>query len=316
MCRANSARVFCGLAVLLVGWPFSCLRAQTSPSVTDLFPEVFHFLETAPSAPVDQAKLFSDLIIKTHPEIYDRPDVFKTDLNSLQDYVVQLRTYLPAIREIHARFQRERIAVEHNFLQVFPDFNGSRVRIYLMLSLFGFDGKVPATNPSLLMLGIDGIAKFHGAGARLSVIVSHELFHLYHFQVNPPPPNPDELPLYRLIWQEGLATYVSQRLNPDSSLAEVLLDPRLAEQGPQFVQTVTRRLLIELESTDDATAAVYLSYRRVGQIPSRMGYLIGYEVAKSLGETRSLHELALLRGPFLLHVMRGELKALAANALK
>jgi hypothetical protein len=304
------------LFLLLIGLPLSCLRAERNLSVTDLVPEMFHFLEVEPGGQADRAKLFAELVIKPHPEIYDRPDVFKTDLNSLQDYLGQLHTYLPAIRELHTRFQRELAAVERNFLQAFPDFDGSRVRIYLMLSLFRFDGKVPSNNPRLLMLGIDGIAKFHGAAARLSVILSHELFHLYHFQVNPMPADPDELPLYRLIWQEGLATYVSQRLNPDSSLADVLLDPRLAEEGPRFLQTVTRQLLLELESTDDLTAATYLSFRRAGPVPARMGYLIGYEVARNLGETRSLHELALLRGPFLLHLMLRELKGLAANALQ
>ena len=300
----------------MIGWPFSWLQAQSSLSVTDLFPEVFHFLEVEPGEQADRAKLFSDLVIRPHPEIYDRPDVFKTDLNSLQDYLEQLQPYLPAIRELHTRFQREQAAVERNFLQAFPDFDGSRVRIYLMCSLFRFDGKVPSNNPRLLMLGIDGIAKFHGTGARLAVILSHELFHLYHFQVNPMPADPDELPLYRLIWQEGLATYVSQQLNPGSSLADVLLDPRLAGEGPRFVQTATRQLLLDLDSTDDLTAATYLSFRRAGQVPARLGYLIGYDVARSLGKTRSLHELALLRGPFLRHLMLKELKNLAANTLQ
>ena len=304
------------LVLFLIGWPFSWLQAQSSLSVTDLLPEVFHFLEVEPGEQADRAKLFSDLVIRPHPEIYDRPDVFKTDLNSLQDYLEQLQPYLPAIRELHTRFQREQAAVERNFLQAFPDFDGSRVRIYLMCSLFRFDGKVPSNNPRLLMLGIDGIAKFHGTGARLAVILSHELFHLYHFQVNPMPADPDELPLYRLIWQEGLATYVSQQLNPGSSLADVLLDPRLAGEGPRFVQTATRQLLLDLDSTDDLTAATYLSFRRAGQVPARLGYLIGYDVARSLGKTRSLHELALLRGPFLRHLMLKELKNLAANTLQ
>lgn len=304
------------LILLVVGWPFSCLRGQSGLTVTDLLPDVFHFFEVAPNEKAGQAKLFADLVIKPHPEIYDRPDVFKTDLTSLQDYLGQLQAYLPTVREIHARFLRQRAAAEQNFLQAFPDFDGSRARIYLMLSLFRFDGKVPSNNPRLLLLGIDGIAKFHGPAARLSVIISHELFHLYHFQVNPMPADPDELPLYRLIWQEGLATYVSQRLNPDSSLADVLLNPRLAEEGPRFVPMVARQVLTELESTDDATAGIYLSYRRGSQVPARMGYLIGYDIAKNLAETKSLHELALLRGPFLLHLMTRELKELAANVLQ
>ena len=84
----------------------------------------------------------------------------------------------------------------------------------------------------MLMLGLDGIAKFHGADAHLAATFSHELFHVYHFQVNPLPRDADQVQLYRLVWQEGLATYVSKVLNPDASLADTLLDPRLAVEGP------------------------------------------------------------------------------------
>src|ERR1700726_3464238 len=143
-----------------------------------------------------------------------------------------------------------------------------------MLSLFRFDGKIPHDNPRMLLLGLDGLAKFHGPEGRLPVILSHELFHVYHFQVNPLPRDVDQVELYRLIWQEGLATYVSQVLNPEASLADVLLDPRLATEGPKFVPLFAHNLLTQLESKDDETVARYLSYRRAGQIPSRMGYLI------------------------------------------
>jgi hypothetical protein len=142
------------------------------------------------------------------------------------------------------------------------------------------------------------------------VIFSHELFHLYHFQVNPLPRNADQIELYRLIWQEGLATYVSHVLNPGASLADVLLDPRLAEEGPRFVPMLAHDLLAQLQSTDDETAARYLSYRRGGQIPARMGYLIGYEMAKRTAASHPLTELARLRGHALLNLVRQEMQIL------
>jgi hypothetical protein len=294
---------------------YPCLRADAAGKliVYDFIPGLFSYLQIAPKERESRAKLFAQLMIQPHPEIYGRPQVFKTDLGTLEKYLDELNAYLPAIEHIHSRFEEQRASIQAKFLDAFPDFDSSRASVYLMLSLFRFDGKIPHDNPRMLLLGLDGLAKFHGADVRLPVILSHELFHVYHFQVNPLPRDVDQLELYRLVWQEGLATYVSQVLNPDASLADALLDPRLAEEGPKFVPMFARSLLTELESTDDATAARYLSYWRGGQIPSRMGYLIGYEIARRTAATHQVTELARLRGHALLNLVRQETQALAAG---
>ena len=49
---------------------------------------------------------------------------------------------------------------------------------------------------------------------------------------------------------------------------------------------LTHSLLTQPDSADDATTALYLCYRRGGQIPARMGYLIGYEIARRTAATR------------------------------
>src|SRR3984957_19094632 len=292
---------------------YSCLSARAAGKlyVYDLIPDLYNFLKIAPEERASRAKLFTQLIIRPHPEIYGRPQIFKTDIGTLEQYLDELNTYLPAIEHLHRRFEEERPSIETKFLQAFPDFDYSRARVYLMLSLFRFDGKIPHDNPRMLLLGLDGLAKFHGADVRLPVILSHELFHIYHFQVNPLPRDVDQIELYRLIWQEGLATYVSQVLNPDASLADVLLDPRLAEEGPQFVPMLAHDLLAQLQSRDDATTAQYLAYQRGGWIPARMGYLIGYQIARRTAATHQLTELARLRGHALLNLVREEMQALA-----
>jgi hypothetical protein len=292
---------------------YPCLSAKAAGNliVYDLIPDLYYFLRNAPDERESRAKLFAQLMIRPHPEIYGRPQIFKTDIGTLEQYLDGLSAYLPAMEHIHRRFEEQRASIQAKFLSAFPDFDSSRARVYLMLSLFRFDGKIPHDNPRMLLLGLDGLAKFHGADARLPVILSHELFHVYHFQVNPLPRDIDQIELYRLIWQEGLATYVSQVLNPDASLADVLLDPRLAEEGPRFVPILARSLLAQLESTDDATTGLYLSYRRGGQIPARMGYLIGYEIARRTAATHQITELARLRGHALLNLVREEIQALA-----
>jgi hypothetical protein len=288
-------------------------KAEDRLVVYDFIPDLFNYLRIAPEGREDRAKLFAQSIVEPHPEIYSRLQIFKTDPATLAKYLDNLGTYLPAIKLIHARLQEQCEPIQATFLKAFPDFDCAKAKVYFMLSLFRFDGKIPHDNPHMLLLGVDGLAKFHGADVKLPVVLSHELFHVYHFQVNPPPRLADDVALYRLIWQEGLAIYVSQQLNPDASLSDVLLDPRLAQEGPRYIQTVARDLLTQLESVDDATAATYLSYWPGGQIPARMGYLIGYEIVKKMAENLSVHELARIRGYQLLSVVRREMKALASG---
>jgi hypothetical protein len=318
MANARRRKSVGRLILVLITYLASCnpglsARAAGDLVVHDLIPDLVNFLRIAPEEEVDRAKLFKKMVLQPHPEVYDRPQVFKTDPETLEKYLAELDDYLPAIENIHRRFNEQRASIQAKFLSAFPSFNTSRARIYLMLSLFRFDGKIPHDNPHMLLLGLDGLAKFHGANVRLPVILSHELFHIYHFQVNPLPRDADQVELYRLIWQEGLATYVSQVLNPAASLADVLLDPRLAKEGPRYIPRLAHDLLAQLQSTDDETAARYLSYRRGGQIPARMGYLIGYEIAKRTATAHPLTELARLRGHALLNLIRQEIQDLATN---
>jgi len=309
LCAWKSSLLFS--AVVLV---CSTVTAEAGLLKTfDLVPILFRCFDAFPTEKQQRVRLFAEGVIQSYPEIYRRPDVFKTDPLTLEKYLDQVTPYLPAIRKIHARFIKECEPIEVSFCARFPDFNRSQAEIYLMLSLFRFDGKIPHDNPRALFLGLDGLAKFHGASLPLGVILSHELFHLYHFQVNALPAPIDPIPLYRLVWQEGLATYASASLNPKATMADVLLDPQLARDGPKYVPAVARALLTQLESTNDEATDRYLSYRRGSQIPSRMGYLIGYDIVARLAPTTSLVELARLRGRRLLSLMREQLRGLAAQ---
>ena len=281
------------------------------PQILDLIPDSLQTLASLQGDAAQRADRFSELVIKAHPEVYQRLQTSALSRTAITSYLQKAPEYLSAVRDLHTLFEKQEPAIMDRFCAAFPDFIPVRTKIYLMLSLFRFDAKVPSDHSDQLLLGLDGLARFHGVPAPLAVILSHELFHLYHFQINPLPKNPDDLPLYRLLWQEGLAVYVSQQLNPGSSLADVLLDPRLAADGPSLVSAEAKRLLTCLDSKEDDIAAHFLAKSKNGNGPGRIGYLIAYDIVAKLAGNRSITSLARMRDPGLRFMFRREVYALA-----
>jgi hypothetical protein len=300
-----------GVFALIVQLFFGLSRALggESPEIIDLIPQDLHFITSLSGDTDARAERFSKEILAGQPEIYQR--LWHVDSTKVKAFVAKVPEYISGIRKLHALFEQQEPAILDRFCQAFPDFTPGKVKIYLMLSLFQFDAKIPSEHPDSLLIGLDGLAGFHGTDAPLAVILSHEFFHLYHFQVNPLPKNPDDLPLYRLLWQEGLAVYASQQLNNGASLADVLLDPRLATNGPASVRPEAKRLLLCLDSREDITAAHFLAKSENGEVPGRIGYLIGYDVVTQLAQNRSLGVLARLRDPGLRFAFRREVYRLA-----
>jgi hypothetical protein len=304
------------LPVFLTVSAAACAFGQMAPApCSDMLPDLTRWLARQTRGEHSTSVAATGLAGFLHqerPDIYGRSARFPMDTPSLSRYLANLAPYLPAIRTLEGRCLEQEPKVTESLRRFFPDFDPSRVQVSLMLSLFRFDAKIPHDQPNQLWLGLDGIAKLHGPNCRLGVLLAHENFHLYHFQVNPQPHRGESVPLYRQIWQEGLACYISHLLNPGASKADVLLDPDLAANGPRYVPTVARALLGDLEADDDSVTARYLSYHpAAGALPSRMGYLIGYEVAAACAARKPLAELVRLRGNALLRVMQHEVGILA-----
>jgi hypothetical protein len=287
----------------------STAHAIEPPAIIDLIPQDVRVLESLAGNTEARVERFSKEVLDAHPEVYQR--LWRVDPAQTKAYVDRAPEYVARIRQLHGLFESQAPAILDRFCQAYPEFVPAKAKIYLMLSLGRFDAKIPSQHPDSLLIGLDGLARFHGTDAPLGVILSHELFHLYHFQINPLPKNPDDLPLYRLLWQEGLAVYASQQLNPGASLGDVLLDPRLAAQGPASIPTEAKRLLTCLDSREDIVAAHFLAKSEDGEVPGRIGYLIGYDVVARLAKNRSISSLARLRDPGLRFTFRREVYKLA-----
>ncbi len=220
----------------------------------------------------------------------------------------RLRLYLPAVEPELARVQ----AVG----EVLPDRVGDAVlafrsempmpepaRIVLTASLGSFDGMTTELDgvPTIL-LAVDGIALFHPPGYDVQPLVHHELFHLLHAQRWE---GAEQTTLADALWFEGLATYVSRRLNPEAPASEVDGSPSLRAEVEARLPELVGAVLENLESEDAGVFDAFLSAGMEGEMPDRCGYILGAMAAEQLARAHSLDELMALRGPALHEALRG-----------
>lgn len=273
---------------------------------------------SAHMTPAAEIASFRADVVERYPELYTAHVLGRDNVHALDTLSV---LWLKATRKngIKGRaVERELVhrlpIILGRFKKAFPDFL-CNFPIYLMASLGSLDGagRVVAGHPALV-LGVDTMAEFETA-KELPVVITHELFHRYNFQVAGFSDDPgDRQAIWRTLWAEGLATYVSGRLNPKASLSEVLVSEDLAQRGPDLI----RQLAVALRVNDAPDPSLYAEYFESGSaraksdgIPQRSGYYVGYRVVQQLAKRDSLYELAHLKGPSLHHTIDHVLGLLA-----
>ena len=206
--------------------------------------------------------------------------------------LVQLKTYPErrnATLAVSRAFNEQFAPARQRFEAVFGAVS-SRQPAYLIDSMGELDGGTRELNGrSTLLFGADVIAEVH-SGQNLAAFFYHELFHLYHeTKVT------SCMAVWCSLWEEGLATYVSSRLDPGASDDELVLNlpspirPVVEADRARAVCAITRRLN---STTEEDFSALFQGDDRLPGFPSRMGYYIGYLVASDIGRTHGLHEMA------------------------
>lgn len=291
-------------AALACGAPAA---AQPTCAVVDSFGSFMELsARTAALSPEQQAQAFRDYLARYRdlytPEAIPIPSGAALDARALKA-MARAREH-PEWRAFDAAFVRSLQGAAARFAGEFPDFRCD-FPVYATETLGIMDGagRLVAGRPSLVF-GVDTIAQFWTPEA-LPVFLSHELFHRYHFQVAGFSDDLAERDLiWRSLWAEGLATYVSARLNPSNPLSDALIVPKdLEARAKPFVPQMAAELLAAADKVDAGTFAKFFEggdaeAKRLGW-PSRSGYYIGYLVAEDLGRRRSLDELAHMKGPEL-----------------
>jgi len=298
----NQLAPMAAIMVLMAG------AAQARPASCPTLDAFADFLaladRTADMAQADQVLAFNQDFVAHYAALYVPTAIGLSPgprLDSLALKGLQTARADPTQRARHETLLRAVPAVSGRFARAFPDFRCD-FPVYLAPTFGQMDGagREVAGRPALV-LGVDTIARFE-TDEQLPVFLAHDMFHRYHFQAAGFSDDLAERDLiWRTLWVEGLATYVSARLNPDRPLADALLFPRdLEAQAAPLLPSLAQGIRQDLDRVDPAVFGLYFmggdaQARKLGR-PSRAGYYLGYRVAERLGAHRSLVQLAHLKG--------------------
>jgi hypothetical protein len=288
----------------LLGALFASANAAAAAScrVIDATGDFWPLVErSAEATAAEQAAAFRADVIARFPELYTR-DVLGTDDSRQLDEESVAALAAARKNRMHARqteqsLERKIPGYIARFSRSFPDFHCD-FPIYLMISLGHMDGAGRVVGASrALVLGVEVIDRIE-TPAQIPVFFEHELFHRYNYRVAGFSDDPgDRQPIWRTLWAEGLATYVSAELNPDHPLSDAMIfPPDLAERAAPEIGQLARAL----RDNDAPNPSLYAEYfeagRPEGGIPPRAGYYVGYRVAFLAARSYSLYQLAHLRG--------------------
>lgn len=205
--------------------------------------------------------------------------------------IIAARAEFPKIRETYAktvaRFKQDMAGHVASFRQTFPDYKAEN-EVWFVHSLGEMDGgKRPLNGQSTFIFGADRMSEDGGKDANV-LFFHHELFHDYQ------PMACKSWPIWASLWQEGLATYVAEQLNPSMPSGGMLPPEMIADTRKQMGRALDD-LYAKLDSLDaGAYSGLFQGRSDNTGMPARRGYYLGLLVAQEAARTMSLHQLAKL----------------------
>ncbi|HET7863841.1 MAG TPA: hypothetical protein VFL86_05480 [Burkholderiaceae bacterium] len=297
VCAITRREWLAALGALSLGLNRPLRAAAADGAAIDLMPNFWHTYDAGRALQMpERAEGLRREFFEPHADTYRQAGSKLPDDAAIGRWLASFDGIAPSVRDMHHRFAHELARHSAAFRIALPDFDPQRSPIYLLPSMDRFDAHLePHANGLPLFFAPDGIVRYHGAGADLSVLFTHEIFHCYQGQMNPGMTQDTRAPVYVNLWVEGGATYASERLNPQASLHHVLLDDDvLLREGPGTATRVAKALLDRIDATDDATLNSFFSMGWRGPWPARAGYYVGLLVARDWARTMDLQALAAM----------------------
>ena len=272
----------------------------------NLMPEFFAFeTRTKNLAPNIRAKQFAKEIAAKHPEFYgDKGLDWPAKVN--EDALRLLDPGRPEVVPGFPPFSEKRFhavadavdgdfaAAQTKFLAAFPDFN-CKAEIAVGPSFLRFDGHGYTDDRGQwhMLFGVDAIS-IEYVPEDIPAFFAHEQFHIYHRQLIGAPARELDNVTWWMMWEEGLATYISQRFNPTLDAQRVLVFPKDIVRTMRVREASAHAAKLMLADFGKSDGFWFDARRSVPGLPPRAGYYMGYLLASELGRDHSLNWLAHL----------------------
>lgn len=287
------------------------VHASGDCTVVDLMPAFWKALADA-----DVPTRMRADVIDRHPDLYNDKYVDVPNDATWPDEVARDKSYVESHRtEVDAAEQFLVANVPHymrEFRKTFPDYRCD-FTFYIAPSFGHMDGSAATVNGEhRIIFAPDVIPRLHTL-ADLKVLIDHETFHIHHHQSTGVFGAGEEaIPtIEAALWSEGLATFVSWRMNPSITLDTALLQPGIAEGTRSHLRTAATELLAHLQEKNESEyARFFMGGKPHDAFPRRAGYYVGFLIADNLSKRHSLTELAHLKGAALHDAIVAELQAL------
>jgi hypothetical protein len=292
----------------------AAVHAGADCAVVNLMPAFWQSLQGT-----DPATQMRAAVIDLHPDLYNDNYVSLSSGAKWQKEVEDEKTYVEGHRaEVNAVEQYLGAHVQgymEEFKRTFPDYRCDYT-FYIAPSFGRMDGSAASVNGQhRIIFAPDVIPRYHQL-SDLKILIDHETFHVYHHQATGVFGASDEAVPTTLetLWGEGLATFVSWRMNPDVSLDIALLQPGIPEGARPHLADIAKDLRAHLDERDTATFSRYfVAGKQPDGYPPRAGYYAGVLIAQNLSKRYTLQQLARLKGAVLRAAIVTELKKLTVT---
>ncbi|HWO02569.1 MAG TPA: hypothetical protein VNS63_25220 [Blastocatellia bacterium] len=301
-------------------------RLLGNHKVINIVDDFLEFWDKAKHKPLRiQRLIWIRTVESKHREYFDRAVYRGADPEQRRDMLDEFLIRVPERVEAIREFNR---TITNTLIVAFVHFKDFRFReyqhrqdVYIGLSFFKFDGAVrPVQNeqgiPDTLCLGAEVLASYTPDQVR--VAISHEFFHLYHFgflfqQAGASPEDFRSASVPLLI--EGLAVVGAEDAYLGQSPAAYLhfSDDEFVAQEQELRTNAARYLDLIRSSAPPDEYARWFTQSSDGQIPSRGGYLLGYEVASRLKAAFPLEEIVRMSPAELRSHAEEELAAISGD---
>jgi hypothetical protein len=277
-------------------------RLLKGPKVINIIDDFLAFWKHAMDKPLRLQRIFwKRLVGDKHRDFFERAVYRNADAKQrramLEEFLTRIPPQVEAIRELNTTIHNSISEALVHFREYrFHDYRHQR-DIFVGFSFFRFDGAVrPVGNdngiPDTLCLGAEVLAGYTPEEVRIAII--HEFFHLYHFSFLFQQPSASDFRAAHIpLMIEGLAVAGSEEVFPFQPREHYLhfSEEDLATQQRNLVASASRYLSLVKRDAPPAEYERWFAKSWSADIPSRGGYLLGYEIVRRLTTRYTLEQL-------------------------